>query len=110
MKFPAHKMLNRHPPVAPCAGAWIEICWPEGAGKTKGSPPARGRGLKCARRGKHTNYNSSPPARGRGLKFFRESHLSPLEKSPPARGRGLKLTETLQGMLVGGSPLRGGVD
>ena len=34
--------------VAPCAGAWIEIINPFGIAIAKGSPPARGRGLKSA--------------------------------------------------------------
>ena len=50
--------------VAPCAGAWIEIRWRRSSWLPRGSPPARGRGLKLASKGDEFNWVQGRPLRG----------------------------------------------
>ena len=55
--------------VAPFAGAWIEMQYPQKTmTKTHASLPSRERGLKFAPFGNTTSMNESLPSRERGLK------------------------------------------
>ena len=56
-------------PVAPYAGAWIEISDAYAFIIGNGSPPMRGRGLKCLAAVGRLAHSVSPPMRGRGLKY-----------------------------------------
>ena len=57
-----------------------------------------------------TREAKSPPARGRGLKFAKRNPVGAAVMSPPARGRGLKYVGVAECHLQLGRPLRGGVD
>ena len=74
------------------------------------SPPARGRGLKLADRGKYKTVKVSPPARGRGLKRLLDHIAIHQYWSPPARGRGLKRSLCWIRNDFPCRPPRGGVD
>ena len=57
-----------------------------------------------------TREAKSPPARGRGLKFAKRNPVGAAVMSPPARGRGLKSDEEREVLAMARRPLRGGVD
>ena len=79
--------------VAPHAGAWIETIPPTTFVKQMNVAPHAGAWIEtpfCPRRGRS---RPSPPTRGRGLKPNPGSPEAVALGSPPTRGRGLKLRE-----------------
>ena len=114
LKFRSVKQSAAVPPVAPFAGAWIEIGvnWSK-LPLSESSLPSRERGLKCRSRSRTAAAESSLPSRERGLKCenwycnklkvavapFAGAWIEicvaadggqPLRRSLPSRERGLK--------------------
>jgi len=89
----------------------LKLCLWNVSAHSRGSPPARGRGLKhCPVRHRRLYYQS-PPARGRGLKLVKEILRNDEEIVAPRAGawietRGSRPTRNAHARR----PPRGGVD
>ena len=77
-------------PVAPRAGAWIEIQNPPASSVLPRSLPVRERGLKSFSSIHQHGWKMSLPVRERGLKSSEYSFENLVHSSLPVRERGLK--------------------
>ncbi len=81
-------------PVAPLAGAWIEISSGGLCTPAAGSLPSRERGLKSVLQQRHYLKDGSLPSRERGLKFDMATHNGVTKAVAPLAGAWIEIRST----------------
>ena len=108
LKYHAIIQILAPKPVAPLAGAWIEIDELHPDSTRAVSLPSRERGLKFCKVPVRRTGRMSLPSRERGLKYGLYFQKDTDDESLPSRERGLKYTERSCGSRAGRvAPLAG---